>query len=67
MVEGVSLPFYGLQFHPELGKVRIQWMAAFFISEMRKSGHTGFNPGLRYTLRKGICGRTRVPCLQIDL
>jgi gamma-glutamyl hydrolase len=41
IIEGKTLPWYGTQFHPEY---KMDWMAAFFASELKKSRHTGFNP-----------------------
>jgi len=56
MIEGKSVPFYGVQFHPEKGHWNsLGWMARFLASELKKSTHTGFdpNPGLKMT--RGIC------------
>ena len=67
IVEGRSLPFYGTQFHPD--RSSLEWMAAFFIAEAKKSRHSGFNPSSQINLKRGICkeeiGSTL--CLRVDL
>jgi len=65
LIEGRSLPFYGVQFHPDESSTRLDWLASFFVSEMVKSTHTGFNPGFRHTLVEGVCNK--VPCLHLLL
>jgi gamma-glutamyl hydrolase len=37
-IEGLDLPFWGFQFHPELDR-DLDWMANFFKGQMRGSGH----------------------------
>jgi len=37
-IEGLDLPFWGFQFHPELDR-GLDWMADFFKRQMRGSGH----------------------------
>ena len=37
-IEGLDLPFWGFQFHPELDR-GLDWMADFFKGQMRGSGH----------------------------
>jgi hypothetical protein len=68
IVEGRTLPFYGIQFHPD--RSSLGWMAAFFIAEAKKSRHHGFDPrSSQMKLTRGICkeeiGSTL--CLRVDL
>ena len=44
LIEGLDLPFYGIQSHPEMA-ADLGWMADFFAAEMRRSKHKGFCPG----------------------
>ena len=41
LIEGLTLPFYGMQFHPEQTS---GWTPAFFKAEMERSTHTGALP-----------------------
>jgi len=66
LVEGLDLPFYGVQSHPEMAS-DLEWMAAFFVTEMRKSRHTGFCPD-RVRLQPGDCEEAgaMIPCFRLD-
>jgi len=44
MIEGIDLPFYGVQFHPEYTVPQMNWMLEFLAKELRRSGHNGFSP-----------------------
>jgi hypothetical protein len=67
LIEGRSLPFYGVQSHPEMAS-DLGWMADFFVSEMRRSTHRGFCPGL-LVLQAGECEEAGsiIPCLRLSL
>jgi len=39
-IEGKSLPFWGVQYHPEMD-VQLDWMATFFRNQMKPSGPIG--------------------------
>jgi gamma-glutamyl hydrolase len=39
LIEGIGLPFYGIQAHPEKPPV-MDWMATFFVNEMRRLRHS---------------------------
>ena len=54
MIEGKTLPFYGVQFHPEYAQMN--WMLDFLAKELRRSGHTGFSPAGRPVFKKMIRG-----------
>jgi len=71
MIEGRTLPFYGTQFHPDMHR-SMDWMAAFFADEMRKSGHTDNLVAVIPPphLRNSHCLEEmayRVPCKRSDL
>jgi len=71
MVDGRRLPFYGTQFHPDNDREnRMEWMADFMRSEMRKSRHKSSFTFSQLPVKKGFClGEMgyRIPCWRFDL
>ena len=51
-MEGIELPFWGVQYHPELDP-QLDWMATFFKNQMKPSGPIG--PHAILPKKTGVC------------
>ena len=69
MIEGKTLPFYGVQFHPDQEPASLGWMAEFLASELAKSRHGGFHPRPTLQLTDGECEEEGhvMQCLRLEL